>query len=326
LYQQLTERIAALPGVRAVSSSRDPLLAGSYSGAEIAVPGYTPSADEELKVRTAQVAPGFLATLEIPLLLGREFTSQDNQSAPKVAVVSQALAQRFFAQQAPLGQRFTLGGQELQIVGVARDAKYGGIREAIVPVVYLPYLQSQFGPPAELSFTVRTLGDPAAATAMLRQAVHSVERKLPLFEVRTQTELIARSFARQRLFATLSSFFGLLALALVSIGLYGVMSYTVARRTHEIGIRMALGAQRGAVLRLILRETLLLVVAGLLIGLAAALWAARLIASLLFGLAATDPLTIALAALLLVAVAVLAGWLPARRAARVDPLLALRHE
>jgi len=326
LYQQMTERIAALPGVRAVSSSHFPLLAGSYSSIKIAVPGYTPQADEEMKVRIASVAPHFFATMEIPLLLGRELTLQDNQSAPKVVVVNQALAQRFLSQQSPLGQRLILDGEETQIVGVTRDAKYGGIREEIVPVVYLPYLQNRSGPPPEMSFAVRTLGDPAASIAAIRQAVQAIDRNIALFDIRLQSEMIARSFAQARLFATLSSFFGLLALALVSIGLYGVMSYTVARRTHEIGIRMALGARGMDVLRMVLGESLLLVLIGSVIGLAAALAATRLIAGMLFGLTPNDPLILVLATLLLLAVAALAGWLPARRAARVDPLVALRHE
>jgi predicted permease len=326
LYQQMTEQIAALPGVRAVSSSQFPLLAGSYSSIKIDVPGYTPQANEEMKVRTTSVAPQFLATMEIPLLMGRELTPQDNQSAPRVVVVSQALAQRFFPHESPLSQRIILDGESTQIVGVARDTKYGGIREAIEPVVYLPYLQNHPGPPAEMSFAVRTQGDATAAIAAIRQAVHSIDRNLPLFDVRLQSEVISRSFAQARLFATLSSFFGLLALALVSIGLYGLMSYTIARRTHEIGIRMALGARRPHVLRIVLGESLLLVLIGSLIGLAAALAATRLIAGMLFGLTPNNPLIMALATLLLLAVAALACWLPARRAARVDPLVALRYE
>jgi len=326
LYQQLTERIGALPGVRAVSSSRHPLLAFWYTGEEVRVPGYTPRADEDMNVRTAEVAPNFLATMGIPLLLGREFTPQDKEQAPNAAVVSQALAARFFPAQNPLGQRLIVGGIEMQIIGVARDAKYGGIREAVTPVVYLPYLQNRPAAPAEMSFAVRTVGDSDAAIAAIRQAAQSIDRNLPLFGVRTQSELIARSFAQERLFATLSSFFGLLALALVCIGLYGVMSYTVARRTHEIGIRMALGATGGVVLRMALGEALWLVLTGLAIGLVVSLTATRWLAKLLYGVTPADPLTLGLATLLLLAVAMLAGYLPARRAARVDPLVALRHD
>jgi predicted permease len=327
LYRQITERIAALPGVRAVSSSVDPLVAGSYSSPHIEVPGYTPRAGENMSVGLASVAPDFLATMGIPLLSGRELTPQDNQQAPKAAVVSQALAQRFFPDQNPLGRRLNIWEmREVQIVGVARDAKYGDLRGAIRPVVYLPYLQNQPGPPAGLSFTVRTVGDSINVTAAIRQAVQSIDRNLPISNVGTQNEVIARMFAKERLFAGLSSFFGLLALALVCIGLYGVMSYTVARRTHEIGVRMALGAQSADVLRMVLGESLVLVLTGSLIGLAAAFATMRWIAGMLYLPIAIDPLTIALATLLLLAVAALSGWLPARRAARVDPLVALRQE
>jgi hypothetical protein len=171
IYQQLTERIASLPGVRAVSSSRYPVLAFSYTGESITVPGYTPRADEEMQVRSAEVAPSFLATMGIPLLLGRDFTPQDNQQAPNVAVVNQALIARFFPNQNPLGQRIIVDGTEMQIVGVARDAKYGSIREAIVPVVYLPYLQNRPALPSEVNFVARTVGDPMASIAAIRQAV-----------------------------------------------------------------------------------------------------------------------------------------------------------
>jgi predicted permease len=280
-----------------------------------------------MNVSFIDVAPNFLATMEIPLLLGRDLTPQDNQQAPKVAVVNQALAQHFFPNQNPLGRRINiLEVRDVQIVGVFRNAKYFGMRTAIPRLLYLPYLQNQDGPPSRMTFAVRTVGDPITATAAIRQAVQSIDRNLLLDGIRTQNELIARGFAKERLFASLSSFFGLLALALVCIGLYGVMSYTVAMRTHEIGVRMALGAQSGDVLRMVLRESLLLVLAGTLIGLAAAWATTRSIAGMLFGLTPTDPLTLALATLLLLAVSVLASWLPARRAARVDPLAALREE
>ncbi len=326
LYQQLTERIAALPGVRAVTSSGSPLLASDYNFASIDVPGYTPREGENMDVYYIEIAPNLLATMGIPLLLGRDLTPQDNQHTPPVVVVSQALAQRFFSNQNPIGRHILSDGREFQIVGVARNAQYGRMRTANRRLLYMPYLQNQTGPPPEMSFTVRTLGDPITATAAIRQAVQSTDRNLPIFEIRTQSELIAREFATEQLFAILSSFFGLLALALVCIGLYGVMSYTVARRTHEIGVRMALGAQRGDVLRIVLRESLLLVLTGSLIGLAAALATTRLIAGMLFGLTATDPLTIALGTLILLAVAAVASWLPARKAAQIDPLVALRHE
>lgn len=325
LYQQMTERIASLPEVRAVTSSEYALLGGGAASSTAEVPGRKPRAGENMRVSVIDVGPNFLAAMEIPLLQGREFSPQDNQHTPKVAVVNQALAQRFFSDQNPLGRHIIMNESDIEIVGVARNAKYYEMLRPIPPLLYLPYLQKP-EPPAGLSFAVRTVGDPITAIAAIRQAVRSIDRNLPLFDIRTQNELIARMFTRERLFASLSSFFGLLALALVCIGLYGVMSYTVARRTHEIGVRMALGALRGDVLRMVLRESLLLVLTGTLIGLAAASATTRLIKGMLFGLTPTDPLTIALATLLLLAVAALASWLPAHRAAQVDPLAALREE
>jgi predicted permease len=326
LYQQITERIAALPGVSAVSSSHSPLLAFMYTGDDIAVPGYTPRADEDMSVRTAEVAPNFLTTMGIPLLLGREFTLQDSQQSPNVSVVNQTLAARFFPNQNALGRRIIMYKTEMQIIGVAGDTRYGGIREAIPPLVYMPYLQDRPAAPAEMSFVARTVGDPMTSLAAIRQAVQSIDRDLPLINVRTQSELIAMSFTKERLFATLSSFFGLLALALVSIGLYGVTSYTVARRTHEIGVRMALGAQSGNVLRMIMGESLLLVLTGSAIGLAGAYALTRVMATLLFNVSATDPAIFAGAAAILATVAMLACYLPARRATKVDPVIALRSE
>jgi predicted permease len=328
LYQQMTERIAAVPGVRAVTSSDDALLGGGSSGTSVNVPGYTPRAGEKyMDVSVLDVAPNFLATMEIPLMLGRDLTPQDNQQAPQVAVVNQALAERFFPTQNPLGRHIRFQGvRDVEIVGVARNTKYGRMRGATPPLLYLPYLQNPPRPSPRMTFAVRTVGDPINAMPAIRQAVQSIDRNLPLLGIRTQNELIARMFTQERLFAVLSSFFGLLALALVCIGLYGVMSYTVARRTHEIGVRIALGAQSGDLLRMVLRESLLLVSTGTLIGLAAAWATTRLIAGMLFGLTPNDPLTLALATLLLLAVAAWASWLPARRAARVDPLVALREE
>jgi predicted permease len=326
LYQQMNERIAALPGIRAVTFSEHAPMFGN-SVTSIDVPGYTPRAGERMRASTLAVAPNFLAAMEIPLLMGRDLTPQDNQQTSKVAVVNQALAERFFPNQNPLGRHIFVNDSELsdiEVVGVARNAKYNGMRIAPMPQIYLPYLQA--GPQWRISFSVRTVGDPITATAAIRQAVQSIDRNLPLFRITTLKELIARLFAQERLFASLSSFFGLLALALVCIGLYGVMSYTVTRRTHEIGVRMALGARSGDVLQMVLRESLLLVMTGTLIGLAAASATTRFITGMLYGLAPTDPLTIALATLLLQAVAALASWLPARRAAQVDPLQALRHD
>jgi len=282
------------------------------------------------------VGPDFFAAMEIPILRGRGLTEQDDALAPKVAVVNQTFAQRFFPDGNPIGQRFIRerdlkrniepdSKYVIEIVGVVRDAKYRSLRQPTHPTVFAPAVQNPAGL-GQMSFTVRTTGDPIALMPGIRAAVRQVDGNLPLFEFTTFDMNAERSLAQERLFARLTSFFGLIALLLTSIGLYGVMAYSVMHRTREIGIRMALGAQRSDVLRLVMRQTLWLALAGVALGIPASLIATRWIASQLFGLAPYDPLTISLVTLLLLAIMMWAGYLPARRAARVDPLVALRCE
>jgi predicted permease len=351
LYQRLLESIAATPGVRSATASES-LMLGESGSRNFCVAGYTPRPDEKMMISNFSVTENFFETMEMPILRGRGLTRQDNEplinaiairqnaggKTPKdfieprqVGVVNQVMARKYFLNTDPVGRRLSFSsncedGGRIEIVGVVRDVRYGGLRDDIRPMVYISYLSSSRGAPSGLSFFVRTVGDPAAMTASIQKAVQMVEPKLQLNSIKTQDEQIAELAVQDRLFAILSSFFGLLALILVAIGLYGVMSYTVARRTHEIGVRMALGAERGDVLRLVMRETLWLAFAGVALGIPAALIATRWIASQLFGLAPYDPPTIILVALLLVAVMTLAGYLPARRAAQVDPLVALRCE
>jgi len=344
LYQQMVERIEAVPGARSATLLQNALLSDGVGGGNIYAQGYGSQPNEKLPATTQYVATNFFDAMEIPILKGRRFSPQENEVAPKIAVINQTLARRYFAGRDPIGQHLAIGAVNydnsgkmigsdnplIEIVGVARDSKYSTLHGEIEPSVYMPYRQRQYGIPAEMTCAVRTTGDPASMTAAIRDALHSIDGNVSLFAVKTQNEQIAEQLAQPRLFASLSSFFGLLAMALAGIGLYGVMSYTVARRTQEIGIRMALGAQGGDVARMVLRESLLLVAIGLAIGLAASVATARLIenslSGLLFKLTGTDPLTLTLATLLLLTVAALAGWLPARRAARVDPLIALRRE
>jgi len=326
LYRRMLERIEAIPGVSSATLSLYPLLTGSRDDSPISVQGQTPPPGEDRRVLVNEVAANFLDTVGIPILRGRSLSARDEGHAPKVAVVNQALARRYFGDKDPVGQRFGLGGPEtggqIEIVGVARDAKYFTIRGEMPPTVYIPFFQESIG---GANFAVRTTVEPAAMVALIRQAVREIDNSLPL-DVRTLRQQVVGGWAQERLFAGLSGFFGLFALLLASIGLYGVMSYGVARRTKEIGVRMALGAQGRDVVRLVMRETLLLVALGISIGMASALAATRLIANLLFGLTPTDPLTMALATLLMVFVAALAGFLPARRAAHTDPMEALRYE
>lgn len=327
LYRRMTERLEAEPGVRSATVSLIPLLSGQAQTRGIVVQGYTPQpgAEDDAKVNT--VGASFFETMEIPILLGRGLSTRDEETAPKVAVINQLMAHKYFGDENPLGRRFGFGGPEtsgqIEIVGVTRDAKYTDMRSETESTIYLPYLQNV---PRHATFIVRTSGNASAAAASVREAVREVDSNLPLFGVTTQSEQADESLTQERLFATLSSFFGVLALLLACIGLYGVMSYGVARRTNEIGIRMALGASAPRVTLMVMRETMLVVVTGVVIGLAAAVATTRLIAAMLFGLAPTDPLTISFAVLVMICVAALAGYLPARRAAKVDPMVALRYE
>jgi predicted permease len=327
LYQQLSERIEALPGVRSVTLSEFVPLSGAGSNGAGYAEGRPPLSPPANNVYHQRVRWNYLQTMEILLLAGRGLTPQDDERAPKVAVINQTMARRFFGEENPVGRRFGFGSAEnsgqIQIVGVARDARYLNPRRDVPALVYLPYPQY---PLRQVTFGVRTMGDPSQMIAAIRATVREVDKDLPLFAIKTQSEQVAQSLAQERFFPKLTSFFGLLALLLASIGLYGVMSYSIARRTQEIGIRMALGAQKGNVIKMVLRESMLLVLIGVVIGLGAVLATTRFVASMLYGLTPTDPGTITLAVLVLAAVAALAGYLPARKAAQVDPLTALRYE
>ena len=324
-YGQLSERLAALPGVKTTTFTRNVPMSGSYSRFGIEVPGYQARAGEEMAVLFNQIAPQFFATFGAPMLLGREFSAQDTPESPKVAIVNQTLARRFFGAENPLGKRITLENyKDLEIVGMVADAKYRNLKEAVPQTAYIPY--SQYEQLGQRILCVRATGETGALVAAIRREVRSLDPNLPVFNVKTFAEQINDSVSRERLVAMLSSFFGFFALLLASLGLYGVMAYAVTRRTREIGIRMALGAQTTSVQWLVLRETLLLALIGVAIGLPAALAATRLTEGLLFELKPTDPLTIAMATLVMISIATLAGYLPARRAARVDPMVALRHD
>src|SRR5262245_51663432 len=327
LYRRLLERLEAIPGVRSATLSQYPILAGSRNDAPIFVQNQTLMPSEGSSASVNDVAANFLDTLQIPILRGRGLTLRDDERAPKVAVVNQAFARKYFGGEDPLGKRIGLdsvkNNGQLEIVGIAQDAKYFELRGDMPPTVYLPYFQE---PASDAYFTVRTTGEPTAMFALIRQTAHEIDGSLPISDFKTVHQQVESAWAQERLFATLSGFFGLLALSLAAIGLYGVMAYSVTRRRNEIGIRMALGAERRDVIRLVLGESLLLVALGVGIGLATALATTRLIYAQLFGLAPTDPLTITMATLLLVVVAALAGYLPARKAAQTDPMLALGNE
>jgi predicted permease len=274
------------------------------------------------------VSPGYFATLGMPLIAGREFTTRDRIGAPRVAVVNDVFASTWFKNLNPLGRRFGIGARnskaDIEIVGVVRGSKYSKVDEKIPPVAYLAFAQDEN--PSSLVVYARTSGDPKSVFSALRRDVNALDPSLPLTNLRTMEDQLDESLAAQRVIASLSAFFGILATLLAAIGLYGVMAYTVTRRTREIGIRLALGAGRGNLLTLVMREVAVLTLVGVAIAIPAALALTRLVRSELYGIVPNDPLSIVLAALLLISVALLAGYIPANRATRVDPLRALRYE
>jgi predicted permease len=326
LYDDLAESLRAAPGVRAVTGSNPALLSGSVNGTGIYVQGRTYTPDAQVDINRLVVLPNFFEVMGIPLLTGRGFTERDNDKAPKAAVLNSAAVRKYFPGENPIGRRFGQSPEEnatVEVVGVVRDVKYNSVRDEAPPTMYVPYRQTRGG---GVMMEVRTAGDPVSAMGAIREAVRRLDSNLPVMDMSTQMEQIERRFLQEKLFAQANAFFGGLAVLLAAVGLFGLMSYSVARRTNEIGIRMALGARSQDVLRLVMRESMTLVIVGIVIGLAVALGASRLIKTLLFGLAPTDSFSLAAAILVMVAVSAFAGYLPARRASRVDPMVALHQE
>ena len=332
LYQQLLDRLGSLPQVKSVSMATYAPLSGTRRSSTVKVPGYTPQPGESLDVQDILAGPRYAETLGMPVLRGREIEIRDTASSPQIAVVNSSFAERFFKGVNPIGRSFSFddesddGGPPLEIVGVVGDIKPRDPHEKPQPTVYRPILQVQDGSAYSATIHIRTLSDPTPLTSQVRQMINQTDDKLPIFGVTTMDGQLRENLNQERLIAQLVSFFGALALILACIGLYGVMAHDVARRTNEIGIRMALGARGGNIALMILRETFFLVLAGLVIGVPAAVLGARLISSQLFGVSPTEPLTLIGAAVILTLVALLAGYVPARRASRVNPLSALRYE
>ena len=325
LYNDLQARFAALPGVRGVSMSDAPLIGHGTSMWPIRVAG---GPMESVLILT--IGAGFFSNMQIPVLLGRDINQHDRAGAPLVAVVNESFVKAKLAGKSPLGERFVVpfacANCEIEIVGVSANAAYGSLKEPGEPIIYLPFAQPAIRAVEEMVYEVRTAGNPLGVINAVRDIVHRTDTRLALSEVVTQSDLIDRQINQQITFARLCTAFALLALTIACVGLYAAMSYNVIRRTSEIGIRMALGAQRSQIVRMVLREVAVLVMAAMFISMPAALFATKVIESFLFGLKRNDPLTLSIAVLTLIGAAVLAGYLPARSASRIDPMRALRHE
>jgi predicted permease len=334
-YETLLARLREQPGVVAAAISEIPVLTGSLSQRTIRLQGYEPKPNENMNPSTSEVGPDYFRTMGLPLLAGRDFTERDTAGAPVVAVVNETFAKAFFGRDNPIGRRFYFrpGSDplEVEIVGVVKDALYRNMREGTTTenqtprFAYTSYQQSERL--SEMTFYVRASSGAAGTLPdRIRQVARSVDASVPVHQMQTVERTVDAALFSERMLALLSAAFGLLATVLASVGLYGVMSYVVSRRTREIGIRIALGAERGSVIGMVLKEVAVLALLGIGVGVPAAMSLSRLVRSQLFGISPADPLTIGAAAVTLGLVALFAGYIPARRASRVQPVVALRFE
>ncbi len=328
LLPRLLEEVRALPATRAAALSTHRLIANSSMVIDLEVPGFEPADPNQKLTWVLTVDPQFFPTMGIPLLSGRPLEDRDMEGGPRVAVANETFAKRFFGGRNPVGQTLMIGVREkapCEIVGLVKDTHYTRVRGTTPPTLYYSYRQ-HLDYVRRVHFEIRTWGDPLAAFPSVRQAIRTVDPTLPVFEVTTQTAQIDDNLKLDRMFAKLAGSFGAVALVLAMIGLYGVLSYGVSKRIREIGVRVALGAGRSAVLRMILRESLVVLAAGLAIGLGLGLAITRVIGSVLYDLPPYDPVTFIGATLVLLVAGMFAAGLPARRAAKIDPLAALRHD
>jgi predicted permease len=332
-HAQVEEALRSVPGVEGVTLTDIPLIANSMSNADFNVEGAPKvelkGGDDSRNAYLADVGDDFLSVMGIPVIAGRGFTPQDRNSTQRVAVVNQALVRQFFPNDNPIGKRFSLDDrpekqQWIEIIGVVGDTHYSNLK-ADPPVLHFD-LYRHMPEIGGATYVVRTQMQPEAIAPSLRAAVQKIDRDVPLMDIRTQQQQIDATLQQERTFASLTAGFGLLALALACVGIYGIMAYTVSQRTNEIGIRLALGAERSQVRGMVLREAAILSIFGVVAGLAVALGLARLVKSMLYGLKPSDPASFAGAGCLLLGVAIVAAWVPAFRASQVEPMEALRHE
>jgi len=339
-FRQLLDRVTALPGVTSMTYAQIGILEGNEWDSSMSVEGYEPKPGENMNPFCNAVSPGYFKTMQIPLVAGRDFDDRDARyvdakpdpnvlPAFKVAIVNESYAKKYFGDRSPIGRHIGFGTNPgtktpIEIIGVVKDAKYMNVRDEIPRTVYFAFMEDDFAGGAVMY--VRTSSRPDAAFGAIREVLRQLDPNVPMVRARTMEAQLDQSLLNDRLVATLSAAFGALATLLAVIGLYGVMAYTVSRRTREIGVRMALGAVQGDVIWLVMREVLLLVGTGVVLGLVGAWSLGRLVASQLYGITANDPISIAAAATLLAVVALVAGYVPAWRATRVNPVLALRYE
>jgi predicted permease len=327
IYKSMLDRIESIPGVKSASLAENTLLGGDYMMITVKVQGYDAKQSENLNPQVNGVGPGFFAAMGIPLIAGREIRPDDVFGGPKVAVVNQSFARYFFKDDNPIGRRFRFGRgdtYDIEIVGVVRDGKYNSLRDQPIRYVYVPLMQSEA--PGQVTFYVRTMQEQPMILGTVRKEAASLAPGIALFSPKSVKVQVDESLAQERLVAFLCAMFGAMATLLAAIGLYGVMAFSVARRTREFGIRIALGAERLLLVRMVAREVALLVALGIVAGLPFALLMGRYVRSQLFGLSPQDPFTLAASAAVLLAAAMAAGCVPALRASRVDPLVALRYE